>query len=187
MKICTKCGIEKSKSEFHKSNKTKDGIITQCKPCKNQIIRKWDKYNQDKKRKSSLNQYYKYHEQKKAKAREYKTNNPEKIKSKMKEWRIANKEYIKQYYEDNKAWFKTWNSKRRAQLINATVPWADLEKIKAIYEEAIRLTKETGIVHHVDHIIPLNSKYVCGLHVEYNLQILIGHENLTKGNKFTPG
>ena len=105
----------------------------------------------------------------------------------MKAWRAANREYIKKYYEDNKAWFKTWNAKRRAQLVNATVSWADLNKIKAIYEEAIRLTKETGIQHHVDHIIPLNSKYVCGLHVEYNLQILTEEENLTKSNRFAPG
>lgn len=187
MKICTKCGIEKPKTEFHKSSRNKDGIISQCKPCKNEVINAWEKLNSDKKRKSSLNQYYKYHEKKKAKAREYKSKNQEKLKQNMKRWREENQEYRRRYYEENKEWFKTWNANRRAKLIRASVVWADHDKIKAIYKRAIQLTKETGIEHHVDHIIPLNSKYVCGLHNEHNLQILTWFENTTKSNRFKPG
>jgi len=187
VKVCTKCGVEKPRSEFYKSSRNKSGIISQCKPCKDKIVKDWEKRNPDSKRKSALNQYYKHHEKKKAKAREYKSNNQQKLKQNMKAWRAANREYTKKYYEENKAWFKTWNANRRAQINKATVRWADFEKIKSIYERAIKLTKETGVQHHVDHIIPLNSKYVCGLHVEYNLQILTESENLAKGNRFTPG
>ena len=60
----------------------------------------------------------------------------------------------------------------------------DLEKIEWFYREAKRLFKETGIPHHVDHIIPLQGKYVSGLHVPTNLQILTASENSTKGNRF---
>lgn len=65
-------------------------------------------------------------------------------------------------------------------------PWANGKAIRAIYAEARRLTAETGVPHHVDHIIPLQGDYVSGLHVETNLQVLAGVENLQKGNKVVP-
>lgn len=59
-------------------------------------------------------------------------------------------------------------------------------QIENIYAESIRRTKETGIKHHVDHIIPINHSQICGLHTPVNLQILTETENLQKKNKFVP-
>ena len=59
----------------------------------------------------------------------------------------------------------------------------ELEEIKLIYLEAREKTLETGIQHHVDHIIPLQNKNVCGLHCKDNLQIISAKENAEKYNK----
>lgn len=75
---------------------------------------------------------------------------------------------------------------RQIQKLNATAKWADPDKIRWFYEESVRLTKETGIQHSVDHIHPLKGKLICGLHVPENLQILTYSENSSKNNKFTP-
>ena len=73
--------------------------------------------------------------------------------------------------------------KRQAAKIFATPSWADYEKIKLIYRQAFEIRK-LGRNVHVDHIIPLRGKNVCGLHVEGNLQIIDAVENLSKFNKF---
>ncbi len=69
---------------------------------------------------------------------------------------------------------------------NRVPEWADIDAIRAVYAEAERLTKETGIVHHVDHIVPLHSPIVSGLHWHGNLRPLPAAENIAKGNLIWP-
>lgn len=66
-------------------------------------------------------------------------------------------------------------SKYRASKLKACPKWADIEAIKQFYYNC-----PEG--YHVDHIIPLQGKYVCGLHVENNLQYLLATENSIKRN-----
>ena len=64
--------------------------------------------------------------------------------------------------------------RRRNEL--QTPKWADIEAIAEYYRN-----RPKG--KHVDHIYPLNSDWVCGLHVIENLQYLSVFENLSKNNK----
>ena len=43
-----------------------------------------------------------------------------------------------------------------------------------------------GFKWEVDHIVPLQSKLVCGLHVHNNLQVITALENIKKHNKVWP-
>ncbi len=76
------------------------------------------------------------------------------------------------------------DASRRAKKKHAMPQWADRAAIAAIYREAKKLMRETGIDWHVDHIVPLKHPLVCGLHVAHNLQLLPGAENVRKNNRF---
>jgi hypothetical protein len=104
-------------------------------------------------------------------------NNKEDILEKQRIYRLHNKESIKLYYQNNKYLFAAKSAKRRAAKLQATPKWANLIAIKEIYQ-----TCPEG--YHVDHIVPLQSSLVCGLHCEFNLQHLPARENLSKSNKF---
>jgi hypothetical protein len=75
-------------------------------------------------------------------------------------------------------------AKYRADKLQRTPKWADLEMIRKIYDTSTWITKVTGLEHHVDHIIPMRGKLVSGLHIAENLRVLPGPENLAKGSKF---
>ena len=71
---------------------------------------------------------------------------------------------------------KTYQAFRRSVKLRAIPKWSDLNKIKEIYKNCPK-------GYHVDHIIPLQGKNVCGLHIENNLQYLTAEQNIAKGNK----
>lgn len=78
------------------------------------------------------------------------------------------------------------SAKRRSAKKNAVPGWASKAAIEAIYEKARRFSDLTGESFHVDHIVPLTSDLVCGLHWEGNLQVLSGVDNLSKANRVWP-
>jgi 5-methylcytosine-specific restriction endonuclease McrA len=106
--------------------------------------------------------------------------------------------YLKNWYETNRekaidkssSWAKSnldkkrfYRAKRRSMILSATPKWANLDQIKLIYKKAVELKKQTGILYEVDHIVPLRGKNVCGLHSEYNLQIIEMSKNRQKACK----
>lgn len=81
-----------------------------------------------------------------------------------------------------KSWRKSWMIAR----IVATPPWADMKAIRAVYDHCAHLTATTGVIHEVDHCIPLQNPRVCGLHLAINLQALPRKVNAAKSNYWCP-
>lgn len=74
---------------------------------------------------------------------------------------------------------------RRRRVRHAMPPWVDKAEIKGIYLCAKQKTVDTGVKWHVDHIVPLRGRNVSGLHVPWNLQIILATENLKKRNHYS--
>lgn len=92
--------------------------------------------------------------------------------------------YHKRYLIENRGRMNTRTAQRRHRKRLATVLWSDADAIKAFYIEAQRMTKATGIPHEVDHIVPITHDDVCGLHNEFNLQVITKEANQAKRNLF---
>jgi hypothetical protein len=98
--------------------------------------------------------------------------NPEKDRAMKDEWQ-----------KENRHVGAAKQGKARASKLKATPSWADDDVTKSIYRLARIYTDALGIRFTVDHIVPLNSKVVCGLHWHQNLQILEDSANRSKSNK----
>ena len=119
----------------------------------------------------------------------YKKANKEAIAEYKKAYRQANKEarseYYKAYQKANPHICNATTAKRRATKLQATPAWANKEDIDSIYLLA-SINRKAGLDVHVDHVVPLQSKLVCGLHCESNLQLLYSSDNISKGNRHWP-
>ena len=127
----------------------------------------------------------------KERASEWQKENIERKREIRAKWRNTNQEqhsnYNKQWWSENKDKRAAYQGKRKATQLQRTPKWlteSDLRMIEAKYSLAAMLTRETGIIHHVDHIIPLQGKKVSGLHVFSNLRVIPGTDNVKKSNSY---
>jgi hypothetical protein len=108
--------------------------------------------------------------------------NKDKIDEYNLEYRTANRDVCRKaastWAKNNPERVKLNNADRKAAKINATPLWADREIMELVYVEADYRKAS------VDHIVPLRSESVCGLHVYYNTQLLTVSENAAKGNRW---
>ena len=65
----------------------------------------------------------------------------------------------------------------------AAPPWVRMRDFKSLHEEAKFRTRATGILHVLDHIIPITHPLVCGLMVPWNIQVIDYKLNARKSNK----
>src|SRR3990167_1988903 len=186
MKTCKRCEVEKSLDAY--STNGKCGLHPVCKACAAEKARLKRVVNGDHVRALEAQKYLRNRAAMREANRKYCEANKIKRSEIEKARYAANTEEMKiaakQYRAANPDKVRAWNGTRRATQRRATPPWANLSLIKEIYAKAGALWRDTGEVHHVDHIIPLAHPRVCGLHVQANLQVLLGVENMRKSNSF---
>jgi len=108
-------------------------------------------------------------------AKKYRDNNKEKANKAVLNW-VSNNRDKSNFYASN----------RRAVKRNATVAWANKFILKEAYNLAKLREKLCGGIWHVDHIVPLKSDIVCGLHTHDNIQVIPAIVNLVKNNRYWP-
>jgi hypothetical protein len=116
--------------------------------------------------------------------RAWRATNQEVIRTYNRDWRSNNPSYGADWRASNRERCRAYLANYRGRKAFATPLWADADEIAAVYAEAVRLTRETGIPHEVDHIIPISGKLVCGLHVQGNLRAIPATANRMKSNSF---
>ena len=155
--MCIQCQIKKEEIDFYKGYK-------HCKECHKERVRAYHKKHPEK--------YKEIYEGRHVRRKSYR------------------EDWIKRtgYYTSPKKRSET--ASRRARKMLATPTWLDEDQkrmIDEIYSLAKLKSDVTGICYHVDHIIPLKNKKVCGLHVPWNLQVIPAQENLSKSNHYSLG
>ena len=163
-KICNSCSCILDINLYNKDKTRKSGRNERCKQC------------------CSLENKKRYLENKQKyidKANKYKLKNPLKVK-----------EYQTKYHSDNRVRTRPTSAactaKRRCLVRNATPKWLnieELEEIKTLYLISYWKTRILQKPYEVDHIVPIVSKKVCGLHVPWNLRVISQFDNRVKSNK----
>ena len=163
MKTCSACRQTLSFDVFSKNRNHKDGLQCLCKECHKAYAR--DYYQRNKERHRALQRAWKAEhpgydaEGQRIRAAKRRKEQADKVNAQT----AARKSYVKR----------------------ATPSWANKFFIAEAYHIAKVRKSMLGGKWHVDHIIPLRGKNVCGLHVENNLQVIPAQVNIRKHATFS--
>lgn len=187
--VCTICKIEQSADNFAKSKAIKRGFKSRCKQCdriyyieNSETIKTATKIryaNNSKK----INEYH----------AEYRKKNTIKVKTRH---ALYSKQNLDKKRINNARWSKNNPDKCQARVMfykltkrMATPKWLTDEQRKEIYKiysDCRAISELLNEKFHVDHIVPIRGKIVCGLHVPWNLQIIPAKINASKNNLYWP-
>lgn len=205
-KQCTCCGQVKDIECFFVVKKGSDKRRPKCKDCMSIESAGWRNKNPERKKQLDRAYYDNNKEKCLAYSKEWKEKNKERyrktweiyyeknkdiIQTRVAEWAKENKDRSNKikykYVKNNKEKYAHYQSLRRAKKLKATPSWLNkkqLQEIETEYALAKWCTDVLGMSYHVDHIVPLQSKTVCGLHVPWNLRVIPATDNIRKGNKY---
>lgn len=169
MKRCSLCSGLKPLDQFHKQTRVRSGLQPQCKVCTTALAASYYRNNKDRilKRNAAWKKAHPTVVRNMGAAQYQRTK--ERHRAQMKAWSENNRDLV-----------RAFAMKHYAQRMRAVPRWADHDKIKLVYQKA----NEWGM--QVDHVVPLQSDTVCGLHVWENLQLLAPSINASKQNRYWP-
>jgi hypothetical protein len=203
-RVCTLCGVAKELEFFGFDNRLKEGRRYQCKECysarSNQIRKKspeqykkygakWREKNRERERLRSLKYDEEHREIRRAKNIDRYYANVEKSRAQSLQYHYANKDkrnaYCRDWQKRNLELCSRKVRERNGMAKQATPAWADIDAMNTLYSIA-KIYRDSGIDCVVDHIVPINSKLVCGLNTVQNMNLISSKENLSKGNRHWP-
>jgi hypothetical protein len=184
-KICTKCGVLKPLSLYPRMQ---GGYRPRCKPCHTEDSLRWQRANRER----FLSRLREWYNKNKRNPRILLSAEEKKLRkaADSKQWREKNKERFdemrRNWSANNKHVMREVVRRRQIAKRKASPEWANRFFIQEAYHLAELRTEATGYLWAVDHIVPIISPIVCGLHVEHNLQVIPQIDNVRKGNRAWP-
>ena len=170
-KVCVTCKEEKHIDEFRKKVSGKYGRQSKCKVCHSSWNAEYNNRPEVREKQATRRKEYN--------AKRYATE----------EGRALQRQRCKRHYYNNTQQYRARDYRRRKAWTKSTPSWLtqdQLNEMKSFYWLAADLKLVSGETYHVDHIVPINGREVCGLNVPWNLQVLPWDVNISKSNKLTP-
>lgn len=191
-KACKYCGAVKPIELFQKHPRAAHGRTNKCKACACESEKQRYRKNHEKIR-ARIKELYQQSPDKLHGIYKWRDANMDKHKVSAKRWKTNNQERQNAYERARYAASQDMRVKaaercRRYQISKrmATPKWADIRAMRVLYAKAQEWERLTGVEWHVDHVVPITSDIVCGLHTWDNLQVLVGGVNLSKLNRAWP-
>lgn len=192
-KACKYCGVVKPLELFQKHPRAAHGRTNKCKACASE----YEKLRVQRDHSGHLQKRAAYYALNKVEFRkriyDWRRANMDKHKASAKKWKAKNQErqnaYERARYARSEAMKVSAAERCRRYQVSkrkATPKWADIKAMRVLYAKAKEWQRITGIEWHVDHVVPIRSDIVCGLHTWDNLQVLAGGVNLSKLNRAWP-
>lgn len=186
-KRCLWCSEDKALGEYNRMGASPDGLNNRCRSC----VSAYKKHEYQRHRAAYIARSTKRQNANKDAKREYdrryRLKNADKLDALKAQWRGDNQAKVRQI----KAEYKRRNPhreaehamRRNARKRQATPRWlteVHYDEMRLIYLDA---ATRPGGPWHVDHIVPLGGATVCGLHVPWNLRVILATENCAKHNR----
>ncbi len=191
-RTCRMCLQQKPLVDFHRAPNGLHGRASRCKPCAKAVSQA--QYQKHKPKRQVAMAKYRVENREElleGKRRYYRENRdrwytPE-AKERARRWNDENRERNKarervRYATD--ARYQLANVEKASRRRTCMPPWVRRADVLSFYEEARRLSRQTGYRWEVDHAVPIKHDLVCGLHVPANLRVIPGFENSSKNNRF---